>query len=75
MYGKQKEKQRKKLPKIPEKGVCIQYTIYNYCYFRGLRGLPLTRGKNVLHFAYLANPARVALYGKKEFADGKKGSL
>jgi hypothetical protein len=53
--------------------------VYNIQYtdtvIRGLRGLPLTRKKNVLHFAYLANPARVALYGKKEFADGKKGSL
>ncbi len=75
MYGKQKEKQREKPPKIPEKRACIQYTIYNYCYFRGLRGLPLTRGKNVYILRIL--PTLKGLYHteEKELTDGKQGSL
>ena len=73
--GKQKEKQRKKPPKILKKRICIQYTTYNYNYSRGLRGLPLTRWKNVYILRILPTLKGLQLTKEKELADRGKGQF
>ena len=65
------KKQRKKPPKIPKKRICIQYTICNYDYLRGLRGLPLTRGKNVYILRILPTLKGLQFTEEKELSHGK----
>ena len=74
MYGKQKEKQRKKPPKIPEKEY-VYNILYTITVISGVLGAALTRGKNVYIFAYLANPERVVSYGGKGTHRRKTRSL